>query len=159
MKNCSVCGFEIILLQGEQVNTYTGGKLIVTDFPSSQCQCETTINLSDGIIADLYTKELELREIRGDVVISLNDMKHKYKSGEIIDHIYAQSEKKKNIDWMKEKLSISTNEQLYSEALALLYSSLVCSKTTRIVDKTQEEIIAERRRVRKEMLDKLPKRD
>lgn len=32
-------------------------------------------------------------------------------------------------------------------------------KPTRIVDKTQEEIMAERRRIRKEKLDKLLKRD
>jgi hypothetical protein len=124
MTNCPNCSQAYIKFIAEMKIAYKGGMLIVTDFPHSKCACDTTINLSHGIVAELYRDRLTKYEIRGDVSISLNLLLEEYKTGEIINVIKNEHENLKKMDWIKEKVGLTSNEELFLIALALLSKTI-----------------------------------
>ncbi|WP_054943575.1 hypothetical protein [Paenibacillus ihuae] len=61
-----------------QTASYNGGSLSVSDFPVKQCECDTVISLSDGVLIDGYKLLLERHGIIGKVVVSLGKLKERY---------------------------------------------------------------------------------
>ncbi|WJH36826.1 hypothetical protein N6H14_14665 [Paenibacillus sp. CC-CFT747] len=124
MDICPSCQDAYIHFLSSQELRYNGGKLTVIDFPATKCKCIRTINLNHGVIAELYRDRLNTLGIIGDVSISLNLLLDQHKPGELIECIKKQHELAKKINWLKEKLGLSSNEELFTKALALIFRAV-----------------------------------
>lgn len=121
---CHQCEKEYQQITSKDVRRFNGGVLTVTDLPVKKCDCDSLIDLSDGIIIQLYAYELSKFEILGDVTVSLNKLKERFPPHETIDNANKSINIIRKMEWMKEKLGITTNEELFSKALSLLHMAI-----------------------------------
>lgn len=121
---CHQCGQGYQQITSKDVRRFNGGVLTVTDLPIKKCDCDSRINLSDGIIIELYADDLNKCEVIGDVTVSLNKLKERFRPQEIEDNIKKSADLKEKMEWMKEKLGVTTNEELFSKALSLLHMAI-----------------------------------
>jgi hypothetical protein len=125
MENCSVCGqlYNKFLLESKR--PFEGGLLIVTEIPSRKCNCEVLISLGDGAVIDYYRMELKKHGIIGEIRVSLIELIEKYgRISDIIETTNKTNDLNKKMVWMKEKLGLVTDEELFSKALTLLHMSI-----------------------------------
>jgi hypothetical protein len=121
---CHKCGKEYQQISDKDVRHFNGGILTVTDLACDKCECDSLINLGDGVIISLYADDLNKSEVLGDVTVSLNKLKERYHPHEIVDNVKKSVDTKRKMEWMKEKLGITTNEELFSKALSLLHMAI-----------------------------------
>lgn len=57
---------------------FSGGMLSVSEFPVKQCECDSVINLSDGVLVDGYKMLLERNGVVGKVAVTLGKLKERY---------------------------------------------------------------------------------
>lgn len=91
MTHCVRCGGEYKYMVKTQNASFNGGSLSVSEFPVKQCECDTVISLSDGILVDGYKLLLERNGIIGKVVVSLERLKERYPHPMELVLPYAQS--------------------------------------------------------------------
>jgi hypothetical protein len=61
-----------------QTNSFNGGSLSVLEVPFKTCECETVMNLSDGVLVDGYKLLLERNGVIGKVAVTLGRLKERY---------------------------------------------------------------------------------
>ncbi|MFD2614693.1 hypothetical protein [Paenibacillus gansuensis] len=78
MTHCVRCGGEYKHMKKTKTDSFKGGSLSVSEFPFKQCECETVISLSDGILMDGYKMLLERDGVIGRVSVTLGKLKERY---------------------------------------------------------------------------------
>lgn len=78
MAHCVRCKGEYKHMLKTQTVSFSGGTLSVTEFPVKQCECETVMDLSDGVLFDGYKLLLERNGVIGKVAVSLGKLKERY---------------------------------------------------------------------------------
>jgi hypothetical protein len=78
MAHCVRCKGEITHMTKTETASFNGGSLSVLDIPLRKCECETVMNLSDGVLVDGYKLLLERNGIIGKVEVTLGELKKRY---------------------------------------------------------------------------------
>jgi hypothetical protein len=126
---CSQCGKKYDPIVSQDVSKYSGGVLIVTDIPVSKCECNTLVHLGNEALISYFSRFLEGHDMIGDISVSMSSIKSKFDLNEImisksIAEVLDNTPLQIQINWMKEKLSLASTEELFSKALSLLYMAI-----------------------------------
>jgi hypothetical protein len=127
MDSCSQCGVTYRTVVTQEIDSYSGGTLTVTDVPLFECNCESSLLVADSELIGRFVSFLESHQMVGDVNVSLS----KIKSKNNLNEISILKEKDVNnhkldikLAWMKEQLGIDgtySTEILFSKALSFVH--------------------------------------